>query len=273
MRHLNTFEPASQDFKRISYDDYMRLVYSPNDLFNKPNCQSPKQLEFCMSRVVSAVGSKPSESFVRVISYKRDRMALVRADSLSTNPTSCYVGFRMLFNRSQEDKTYWSGEWAGRKFSFTRPGLIHKLVGWLDRGNRGTYLDFLIHAGRVPQGVALPGQYRGQHSAFFSAARAAGIISLRREGRRHIVVPGPNYEDFKSGRLRPVDWVGGNLWLYVDAIFLNDDWVALKVSPWVDYRNFLPPFRDGDGQYQIFKCDGNRGVEAAILGMLGTGRG
>lgn len=270
MRHLNTFEPAGQDFKRISSNDYMKLVYSPTELFNNPNCQSPEELEMYMSKVVSLVGSKPIESQVKVISDTIHQMTLVRADALSTNPRSCYVGFRMTFIRpeSQEDKTYWKiGGYAHlRKFSFTRPGLIHKLVDWLDGGNRGTYLDFLIHAGKVPQGVALPGRYRGQHNAFFSTARAAGIISLRREGRRHIVVPGPNYEDFKSGRLRPVDKVVGNSWLYVDAIFLNDDWVALKVSPWTDYS------KDQRPGFQIFKCDGISGVEAAMLEVLGLGQ-
>ena len=98
-------------------------------------------------------------------------------------------------------------------------GLIKKLVDYLDAGyDNGTKLDFLEYIGtfisKVVDGkkqysrpgtyqqFSNPGRWKGQYATFFSAAVLSGIIQYKKEGRRFIIKPGPNFEAFKKGELK-----------------------------------------------------------------------
>lgn len=94
-------------------------------------------------------------------------------------------------------------------------GLISKLVKYLDAGKIGTKLDFLTDIGYLKK-VDSDGktkytrgnsrfessrELRGQHSSFFAAAKRAGILNYRKVGKEFFLIKGPNFEDFKSGKL------------------------------------------------------------------------
>jgi len=98
-------------------------------------------------------------------------------------------------------------------------GMIKKLVDYLDAGyDNGTKLDFLEYIGTLTSRVvdgkkqysrpgtyqqfSNPNRWKGQHASFFSAAVLSGIIQYKKEGRRFIIKPGPNFEAFKNGELR-----------------------------------------------------------------------
>jgi hypothetical protein len=111
--------------------------------------------------------------------------------------------------------------WKSRSgYTFGRnKGLIKKLVDYLDSGyDNGTKLDFLEYIGtfisKVVDGkkqysrpgtyqqFSNPSRWKGQYATFFSAAVLSGIIQYKKEGRRFIIKPGPNFEAFKSGDLK-----------------------------------------------------------------------
>lgn len=96
-------------------------------------------------------------------------------------------------------------------------GWIKKLVDYLDSGKIGTKLDFLLDTGyieRVMQDGELkfrktkggflysPRDLRGQHASFFAAAKNAGILDYRKQGKDFFLIKGPNFEAFKSGELK-----------------------------------------------------------------------
>ena len=96
-------------------------------------------------------------------------------------------------------------------------GLIKKLVSYLDKGEIGTKLDFLESIGKLKTKVVdgkklyshssidkfFPSsQFRGQFSSFFASAKLAGILSYRKIGKDYFLVKGPNFEAFKSGKLK-----------------------------------------------------------------------
>ena len=96
-------------------------------------------------------------------------------------------------------------------------GLIKKLVSYLDKGEIGTKLDFLESIGKLKTKVVdgkklyshssidkfFPSsQFRGQFSSFFASAKLAGILGYRKIGKDYFLVKGPNFEAFKSGKLK-----------------------------------------------------------------------
>jgi hypothetical protein len=96
-------------------------------------------------------------------------------------------------------------------------GWVSKLVKFLDSGKIGTKLDFLIDIGylekitqdgktkyRKTKGnhIYEPRELRGQHSSFFAAAKNAGILGYRKIGKDFFLVKGPNFDAFKSGKLK-----------------------------------------------------------------------
>jgi hypothetical protein len=96
-------------------------------------------------------------------------------------------------------------------------GLINKLVNYLDKGEIGTKLDFLESIGKLKTKVVdgkklyshssvdkfFPSsQFRGQFSSFFASAKLAGILGYRKIGKDFLLIKGPNFEDFKSGKLK-----------------------------------------------------------------------
>jgi hypothetical protein len=111
----------------------------------------------------------------------------------------------------------WKASSGGYKFSKNK-GLIKQLIDYLDAGyDNGTKLDFLEYVGKLKSRVVngkklyshsggdvwLPSvNWRGQFGTFFAAAKQAGIIQYKKEGKNFIIKPGPNFEAFKSGELK-----------------------------------------------------------------------
>ena len=96
-------------------------------------------------------------------------------------------------------------------------GLIKKLVDWLDEGNNGNRLDFLVDIGTFEkitkdgktfykrpnsQHLYRPSDLRGQYSSFFASATLAGILKNVRKGRNFMMAKGPNFDAFKKGELK-----------------------------------------------------------------------
>jgi hypothetical protein len=96
-------------------------------------------------------------------------------------------------------------------------GWVKKLVDYLDTGKIGTKLDFLMDIGYIEPVIKdgqkgykkykgnhfyKPRDLRGQHSSFFAAAKNAGILNYRKVGKDYFLTKGPNFEAFKSGKLK-----------------------------------------------------------------------
>ena len=115
-----------------------------------------------------------------------------------------------------------SNVWRPDRFNYgytfgKNKGLIKKLVSYLDKGEIGTKLDFLQSVGKLKTKVVdgkklyahsysdkfFPSsQFRGQFSSFFASAKLAGILGYRKIGKDYFLVKGPNFEAFKSGKLK-----------------------------------------------------------------------
>lgn len=95
-------------------------------------------------------------------------------------------------------------------------GWVKKLVDYLDSSKVGTKLDFLTDVGylekmtqdgktkfRKTKGKFIynPRDLRGQFASFFAAAKNAGILGYRKEGKDFFLIKGPNFDAFKSGEL------------------------------------------------------------------------
>ena len=115
-----------------------------------------------------------------------------------------------------------SSVWRPDRFNYgytfgSNKGLISKLVSYLDSGSVGTKLEFLESIGKLKSKVIngkkmyshsnsenyLPSsQFRGQFSSFFASAKLAGILGYRKIGKEYFLVKGPNFDAFKSGKLK-----------------------------------------------------------------------
>jgi hypothetical protein len=115
-----------------------------------------------------------------------------------------------------------SNVWRPDRFNYgytfgKNKGLIKKLVNYLEKGEIGTKLDFLESIGKLKTKVVdgkklyshsysdkfFPSsQFRGQFSSFFASAKLAGILGYRKIGKDYFLVKGPNFEAFKSGKLK-----------------------------------------------------------------------
>jgi len=115
-----------------------------------------------------------------------------------------------------------SNVWRPDRFNYgytfgKNKGLIKKLVNYLEKGEIGTKLDFLESIGKLKTKVIdgkklyshsysdkfFPSsQFRGQFSSFFASAKLAGILGYRKIGKDYFLVKGPNFEAFKSGKLK-----------------------------------------------------------------------
>jgi len=95
-------------------------------------------------------------------------------------------------------------------------GWVKKLIDYLDSGKIGTKLDFLTDVGYLQRftqdgktkfrkskdnSIYSQRDLRGQHASFFAAAKNAGILDYRKEGRNYFLIKGPNFDAFKSGEL------------------------------------------------------------------------
>ncbi len=115
-----------------------------------------------------------------------------------------------------------SSVWRPDRFNYgytfgKNKGLIKKLVDYLDSGAIGTKLEFLETIGKLKTKIVngkklyshsqydnyFPSsQFRGQFSSFFASAKLAGILAYRKIGKEYFLVKGPNFEAFKSGKLK-----------------------------------------------------------------------
>jgi hypothetical protein len=88
-----------------------------------------------------------------------------------------------------------------------RDKLIGDLIKWLDEGNEGTKMDFLVSVGKLEE---RDGQYyplgsnssiipRGYLAPFFSTAKAADIIDYKKDGSTFIITKGKNFDKYKEG--------------------------------------------------------------------------
>jgi len=273
MRHLRLFESAGQDYKLLrNQSEFYRTVFGPAELPNRPVCMSKEEVLNHLSTVNGMVGLNPSSQIY--LSNIPGSSRLGMQNMLKEPPSNaCLVGFEATYPLTADQSLVsWQPRFGGR--TFTRSGLIDDLVEWLDAGNSGTYLDFLVHAGRVTR-VVVDGtpmyknpwhtkpvgarELRGQHSGFFSDATQAGIISLRREGRRHIIVPGTNFQAFKDSRLRASRRSREDT-ISIYAVFLNDDWIAVSVHFTLSSKI--------KQSHHYYRCDSIRGLRAAVTDAI-----
>jgi hypothetical protein len=110
----------------------------------------------------------------------------------------------------------WNPNRSSYGYTFSKnKGLIKKLVDFLDKGDIGTKLDFLVSIGKLKSKTIdgkkyysknnnfLPSsQWRGYFSSFFASAKLAGILNYRKIGRDYFLIKGPNFEAFKTGELK-----------------------------------------------------------------------
>jgi hypothetical protein len=136
------------------------------------------------------------------------------------------VVYRMKNNSEFMSSIYggnavWTPNRSSYGFTFKRKdsGLIKKLVDYLDSGNKGTKLDFLVDIGSLQKkdvngkpyyshknqnNWQIPSAFRGQLSGLFNSARLAGILDYDKKGNQFYLKKGPNFEAFKSGQLSPL---------------------------------------------------------------------
>jgi hypothetical protein len=110
----------------------------------------------------------------------------------------------------------WNPNRSSYGYTFSKnKGLIKKLVDFLDKGDIGTKLDFLVSIGKLKSKTIdgkkyysknnnfLPSsQWRGYFSSFFASAKLAGILNYRKIGKDYFLIKGPNFEAFKEGQLK-----------------------------------------------------------------------
>jgi hypothetical protein len=205
--------------KTISIDEYKVFI----------TYKSKNELEFTVSIGFMGEDEVPGEdfedlglddwgidatyAFARTTSetsdYTRRRIASRVLDHIINNPK--------LTQKVAGSSKVWRADRANYGYTFGKnKGLIKKLVDYLDKGEIGTKLEFLESIGKLKSKV-LNGKklysrsgenyepssrFRGQFSSFFASAKLAGILGYRKIGKDYFLVKGPNFEDFKSGKLK-----------------------------------------------------------------------
>ena len=136
------------------------------------------------------------------------------------------VIYRMKSNSEFMSSIYggnavWTPNRSSYGFTFKRKdsGLIKKLVDYLDSNKKGTKLDFLVDIGSLQKkdvngkpyyshtnrnNWQIPQAFRGQLSGLFNSARLAGILDYDKKGNQFYLKKGPNFELFKSGKLKEI---------------------------------------------------------------------
>ena len=205
--------------KTISIDEYKVFI----------TYKSKNELEFTVSIGFMGEDEVPGEdfedlglddwgidatyTFARTTSetsdYTRRRIASRVLDHIINNPK--------LTQKVAGSSKVWRADKANYGYTFGKnKGLIKKLVDYLDKGEIGTKLEFLESIGKLKSKV-LNGKklysrsgenyepssrFRGQFSSFFASAKLAGILGYRKIGKDYFLVKGPNFEAFKSGKLK-----------------------------------------------------------------------
>ena len=151
------------------------------------------------------IGKTPTETAEGV----RRHIATRVLDHIVNNPK--------LVQKIAGTSTAWRPDRFNYGYTFGKnKGFIKKLVDYLDAGTIGTKLDFLESLGKfktkVVDGKKLysrsgdnyepSSRFRGQFSSFFASAKLAGILGYRKVGKDYFLIKGPNFEAFKSGKLK-----------------------------------------------------------------------
>jgi len=151
------------------------------------------------------IGKTPTETAEGV----RRHIATRVLDHIVNNPK--------LVQKIAGTSTVWRPDRFNYGYTFGKnKGFIKKLVDYLDAGTIGTKLDFLESLGKLKTKVVdgkklysrsgdnyVPSsQFRGQFSSFFASAKMAGILNYRKVGKDYFLIKGPNFEAFKSGKLK-----------------------------------------------------------------------
>jgi hypothetical protein len=151
------------------------------------------------------IGKTPTETAEGVRRHIASRVL----DHIVNNPK--------LVQKVAGTSTAWRPDRFNYGYTFGKnKGFIKKLVDYLDAGTIGTKLDFLESLGKfktkVVDGKKLysrsgdnyepSSRFRGQFSSFFASAKLAGILGYRKVGKDYFLIKGPNFEAFKSGKLK-----------------------------------------------------------------------
>jgi hypothetical protein len=151
------------------------------------------------------IGRTPAETAEGVRRHIASRVL----DHIVNNPK--------LVQKVAGTSTVWRPDRFNYGYTFGKnKGFIKKLVDYLDAGTIGTKLDFLESLGKfktkVVDGKKLysrsgenyepSSRFRGQFSSFFASAKLAGILGYRKIGKDYFLIKGPNFEAFKSGKLK-----------------------------------------------------------------------
>jgi hypothetical protein len=150
------------------------------------------------------IGRNPAETAEGVRRHIANRVL----DHVKNNPK--------LIQKIAGTSSAWRPDRANYGYTFSQnKGLIKKLVDYMDNGTIGTKLDFLESIGKLKSkiidgkkyysknGEFLPSSsWRGYFSSFFASAKMAGILTYRKVGKDYFLTKGPNFEAFKSGKLK-----------------------------------------------------------------------
>jgi len=101
-------------------------------------------------------------------------------------------------------------------YTFQKKGsMAHKLVEYIDAGNKTTALDFLINTGYLSveeeDGKKIYKNRKGEKvsakgyfSNFFTQIIRSKIVNYEKVGRKYFLIPGERFEAFKEGKLKYV---------------------------------------------------------------------
>lgn len=146
--------------------------------------------------VTYIIGKNPAETAEGIRRHIASRVL----DHIRNNPK--------LVQKVTGTSTAWRPDRFNYGYTFGKnKGLIKKLVDFLDSGAIGTKADFLEHIGKI-KSKEVNGKkvydrpLKGYFSSFFASAKLAGILNYRKIGKDYFFVKGPNFEAFKSGKLK-----------------------------------------------------------------------
>jgi hypothetical protein len=145
------------------------------------------------------------------LSLFQQRLANEIKEHIDRNPKlmELVLGDQRVWNPNRHDYGY--------TFARSDKGMIKKLTDWLDSDKVGTKLDFLTEIGKLDKKIENGKTYysfkgknffqpssnwRGEFSSFFASAKIAGILAYQKQGNKFLLVKGPNYEAFKTGKLK-----------------------------------------------------------------------
>ena len=167
----------------------------------------------------------------KITRYLISRTALNDSDTLnSVFDNICWKITSQILSSMKENKEFMKFLYGGQitwrpdrmNYGYTfkqNKGLIKKLTDYLDSGEKGTKLDFFTNIGILDRkdingtpyysksgenNWHIGSKWRGHYSSFFNSAKLAGILDYEKKGNKFILKKGPNYDVFKSGKLKGI---------------------------------------------------------------------